>query len=369
MHLKKLNITDYKNISSSELEFGERINCFVGSNGAGKTNFLDAIYYLSLCKAINGTTDRQSIKHESPFFMVEGEYLSDDSHNIFNCSYMPSTAKVIKRNGKNYTKISEHIGSLPLVSITPSDNSLIDESGDARRKYLNTFISQISSSYLASLIKYNSIIVQRNIILKQEIEAEQLEIIEVYDMQLCVLAHEIYNKRCEIIAELSPIVSQYYSILSGNAEEVNLGYSSSLNKYTMEELLNNAFERDKLLGHTSVGVGRDDLKMTIGGYPIKRFGSQGQQKSFIIAMKLAQYDIMSKHKGFKPLLLLDDIFDRLDGSRVEALLALVSGDKFGQVFITDCDGERITRILCGNDDKYRVFNVKNGEAQWRKNIL
>lgn len=361
MVIKRINIHDYKNIGDTEMEFSERINCFVGDNGAGKTNSLDAIYYLSLCKSINGASDSQCIKHDSRFFMLEGEYISGESHNNFSASFTtsPSVAKTIKRNGKNYRKISEHIGAIPLVSITPNDNSLIDEAGEARRKYLNTFISQFNAHYLAALIKYNSIITQRNIVLKCEMTPDRIEMIEIYDMQLSELAVVIYDVRKEIIAELSPTVSSYYNILSGCAETVELTYSSALGKETMATLLKNSFERDCLSGHTTVGIQRDDLKMKIDDYPIKRFGSQGQQKSFIIAMKLAQYDVMARHCGLKPILLLDDIFDRLDNSRVEALLNMVSSERFGQIFITDCNSDRMNLLLSRQQSDYRIFRIKN----------
>lgn len=368
MFLKDISIIDYKNIRSSDLQFVERINCFVGANGAGKTNFLDSVYYLSLCKSLTGTTDRQNLRHEAKFFIVEGHYYTTETHDTYLCNYSPPT-KTIKRNGKNYTKISEHIGALPLVSVTPSDAMLVYESGEVRRKYLDTFISQISSDYLSSLIRYNSVITQRNILLKSEISQDKLELIEVYDMQLSVLAHTIYDARKKIVEQLSPIVTEYYNQLSGGKEVVELDYASMLERKPMEELLRQSFVRDCACGHTTAGVGRDDLRMKIDGYPLKRFGSQGQQKSFVIAMKLAQYDIMVKMKNSKPILLLDDIFDRLDSDRVRALLKVVSDDKFGQIFITDCDSDRIFRILENQSSEYRIFEIINGEAQWRRNIL
>lgn len=370
MYLEKINITDYKNIKSAELEFTRRINCFVGSNGAGKTNFLDAIYYLSLCKSLSSTTDRQSVRHGSTFFIAEGEYTSSDSHNIYTFSYSTSPlTKSIKRNGKSYPKISEHIGAIPLVSVTPNDSALIGDSGDYRRKYLNSFISQVSVSYLNALIKYNSVIGQRNMVLKDERMQDKAEILEIYDMQLSELGHIIYDKRNEIVAELSPIVSHYYSVLSGEAESVELVYRSALETKNMSELLSAALSRDLETGYTSVGITRDDLTMKIDGYAIKRFGSQGQQKSFLIALKLAQFDIIARLRGVKPILLLDDIFDRLDGERVRALLSLVGSERFGQIFISDCDMERVNRILSSREVDYRVFNVNNGDAEWKKNIL
>lgn len=368
MFLKNLSVIDYKNIRGSDLVFTERLNCFVGDNGAGKTNFLDAIYYLSLCKSITGATDGQSVRHNTNFFLIEGHYFTPESHNVFVCNFAPPT-KIIKRNGKNYTRISEHIGAIPLVSVTPSDNFLIHEAGEARRKYIDTFISQMNPAYLSSLIRYNSVIAQRNLLLKSDVNEDQRDLMDIYDMQLSKLAHAIYDERKKMIEELSPIVSDYYCKLSGDNEKISIDYSSQLNSKSMEELLTQTFVRDCACGHTTAGVSRDDLRLKINNYPIKRFGSQGQQKSLVIAMKLAQYDMMTKAKGEKPILLLDDIFDRLDSSRVAALLEIVSDEKFGQIFITDCDSERIFRILRNQTQEYRIFEITNGEAEWKRNIL
>lgn len=363
MYLKTINIIDFKNIKSSEVIFSNKINCFVGSNGAGKTNLLDAIYYLSLCKSITGVSDRQSVNHDAGFFMLEGEYCTSDSHHKYICSYSPSTGKIVKKDGKTYSKISEHIGAVPIVSITPSDSSLIEESGEARRKYLNTFISQFDKIYLSTLIKYNSIIIQRNQLLKEYISTDKMEVLEIFNIQLSELGTIIYNKRKEIIEKLSPIISSYYNTLSGGAEQVTLQYQSQLEQNSMDELLERALEKDCQSGFTSVGIGRDDIRMKIDDYPIKRFGSQGQQKSFLIAMKLAQYDIIIENRYSEPILLLDDIFDRLDAQRVTNLISIVSDKKFGQIFITDCDGNRVENILKNETKEYKIFNIKDGRSQ------
>lgn len=360
MHLSRVNIINFKNIKFADLTFCDKINCFVGNNGMGKTNFLDAIYYLSLCKSLTGISDKQIINHKEDFFVLEGDYYTPHSHNNFTCSYSKTVGKTVKRNEKKYTKISEHIGAIPLVAISPSDSSLIDESGESRRRYLNTFISQLNSSYLNALIRYNAIIAQRNQLLKDFTTPEKGEILDIFDLQLSDLAENIYAVRLDIINKLSPIVSHYYNLISNQAEEVTLQYSSQLDKTNMLDLLKQSLERDISSGYTSVGIGRDDIKMKINDYPIKRFGSQGQQKSFLIAMKLAQYDIISAATSSKPILLLDDIFDRLDSNRVSELISIVSDERFGQIFITDCDGGRIEEVLIKSTNEYKIFTINNG---------
>lgn len=365
MFLKELNIINFKNILSSTLKIETRINCFVGDNGTGKTNYLDAIYYLSLCKSLTGASDRQNINHNQEFFLLEGVY-SDSTLgvNSYSCAFSKTTSKSIKKNDKAYSKISEHIGAIPVVTVTPRDNSLIDESGESRRRYIDTFISQFDNHYLSSLIKYNGLIAQRNTILKDRgAKAQMMEMIEIYDMQIEPLANAINTKRRDTINELKPVVAKYYSLISGGAEEVDIEYASQLNKRSITELLSENLERDMILGYTSVGVSRDDLKLSINDHPLKRFGSQGQQKSFLIAMKLAQYDLLATKKGFKPILLLDDLFDRLDKTRVKHLIDITTDEKFGQIFITDCDRDRIEQILSDKNDQYKIYNIANGEIR------
>ncbi len=363
MYLKGLNILNFKAILSAELKFSQRVNCFVGNNGAGKTNILEAIHYLSLCKSFVGTTDRQSVNYNQEFFMLDGHYQANNgSENRYSCSYTKKGGKIIKKNDKSYSKISEHIGAIPVVTISPRDNMLIDESGEARRRYLDTFISQFNSEYLKALIKYNSIIAERNLALRDYHKADISELLEIYNHQAAPYADTIYIVRKEIISELSEVVSKYYNDISSGAESIELGYSSQLHELTAIELFEQSLERDIRLGYTNSGVSRDDLKLNINGHPIKRFGSQGQQKSLLIALKLAQYDILTAKRGFKPLLLLDDLFDRLDNSRVERLIHIVQESSFGQIFITDCDKERMEHVFSSVvGDNYSIFDIKNGE--------
>ncbi len=362
MHLKELNIINFKGIPSAELLLNDRINCFVGDNGAGKTNILEAIHYLSLCKSFVGTSDRQNITHNEEFFMVEGRYIdSIRGANGYTCSFSKRTGKTVKRNDKVYSKISEHIGAIPIVTITPRDNMLIDEPAEARRKYLDSFISQFSSDYLNSLIKYNAIISNRNQLLREGgVSASTTEMIELYNFQLQPYCERVHQLRAEVIAELAPLVSGYYKEISGGSEQVEINYHSQLNDEDIISLFEHSLERDINMGYTTSGLNRDDIKLSINSHPIKRFGSQGQQKSLLIALKLAQYDILSSKCGYPPLLLLDDLFDRLDGSRINRLLEVVGSGDFGQIFITDCDKERLQRVLCSLEGIHSIFSVEQG---------
>lgn len=361
MILNRLCAISFKNIEQAELEFADGINCFVGANGAGKTNVLDALYYLSMCKSFFGLTDGQSIRSGADFFMLDGRYTTDDgrSENVV-CSFGRASAKTLKRNGKEYDKLSEHIGLLPIVMVTPSDISLISESGDERRRYLNMLISQIDRDYLNALVRYNRILAERNKLLKQPSGGSFGQILEVIDIQLVQYAELIHRRRSEVAAELAEGTASYYARLSGGLETVAMSYRSELNDASYGELLLAARAKDTVCGFTTVGVHRDDLKMTLGNFALRKFGSQGQQKSFLTALKLAQYDIIEKRLARKPLLLLDDIFDKLDSSRVESLLEIVSGDHFGQIFITDCNRERLDNILSRAEVDYSRFEVKDG---------
>lgn len=361
MILNRLCAINFKNIEQAELEFSSGINCFVGSNGAGKTNVLDALYYLSMCKSFFGLTDGQSIRSGADFFMLEGRYSTDDSRseNIV-CSFGRSSTKTLKRNGKEYERLSEHIGLLPIVMVTPSDISLISESGDERRRYLNMLISQIDRDYLNALVRYNRMLAERNKLLKQPTTASFAQILEVLDMQMIQYAELIHRTRSEVSSQLSQLTTFYYSILSGGSENVAMSYRSELNDNSYAQLLEAARAKDMACGFTTVGIHRDDLKMTLGDFALRKFGSQGQQKSFLTALKLAQYDIIEQRLNRKPLLLLDDVFDKLDSGRVESLLSIVSGDHFGQIFITDCNRERLDNILSRAEISYSRFEVEAG---------
>lgn len=357
MQLKRLSLINFKNIAQEEIELGEGINCFVGDNGAGKTNIIDALHYLSMCKS-SLTTDTQSLKHGEEFFLIEGHFISSSgkSEHIV-CSYSRKGGKVIKHSGKEYEKLSEHVGVIPAVIVSPADSSLISDAAEERRRYLNGFISQLDRGYLHAVMRYNAILGERNKYLKIGSSEEMLLI---YDMQLSEQTAIIHQARSRYIAQLSPLVEEFYNTLSGERESVSLSYDSELNNSTLEELLQKNRQRDIINQHTTQGIHRDDMLLQIEGYPLRRFGSQGQQKSFLIALKLAQYSIIAAQSGKRPILLLDDLFDKLDTQRVTQLLKMVSEERFGQIIITDCNPTRLKRILDEASMPYTLFTVQGG---------
>lgn len=361
MHLNRLSLLNFKNIREAQLDFSPRINCFVGDNGTGKTNLLDAIHYLSMCKSAFGLSDSQCVRHGDEGFVVNGIYGTPNGRNeTIVCTYQRGNAKKLSRGGKEYEKLSDHIGLLPIVMIAPSDTALINESGEERRRYLNSLISQLDRDYLSALIRYNHILAERNKLLKNQGTANFNEILEVFDMQLAALGTALHKRRRELIEELAPLVAQAYLKLSEDREQVELTYRSELNETPMDELLRLTRTKDLVNQFTTGGVHRDDIRMSIGGYPLRKYGSQGQQKSFLVALKLAQYDIVAAHCGHRPILLLDDIFDKLDMQRVEQLIGIVSDERFGQIFITDCNKVRLEGILSGNRCDYTLFSVADG---------
>ncbi len=359
MHLKRLTLLNFKNIEQATLDFEPGINAFVGDNGAGKSNILDAIYYLSMCKSSLATRDSQNVRHDNDFFVVDGEYSSDEGRReAVVCSFTKQrgAAKVVKRNGKEYERLSDHVGLIPVVVVSPYDTSIIWEA-DERRKFLNSFISQIDSSYLNALIKYNTLITQRNRLLKS---GGDESVLLIYDQQIQPYADLIFSTRRDIIAKITPLVEEFYARLSGAREEVSLSYQSALLEGEYLDLMLAARRRDIALEYTTVGVHRDDLNLSIGGMQLKKYGSQGQQKSLLIALKLAQYMLVSEIRCERPILLLDDLFDKLDAGRVEQLMYIVSGEEFGQIFITDCNRTRLNQILGRMESQYQLFDVDYG---------
>lgn len=361
MYLKKLVLINFKNIAQAEITLSERINCFVGDNGAGKTNVLDAVYYLSMSKSALSMTDGQSVRHGEDFFVVEGTYAGDSgSNDTVNCSFLRRSGKVLKLNGKEYDRMADHVGRFPVVMVSPQDSVLITDAAEERRRYLNAFLSQLDRDYLASLMRYNAVLAERNRFLKSSSDEQMLQI---YDMQLADHAARIYERRRDIIDRMRPLVAEFYRQLSGDREQVEIEYRSELASASMGELLLASRERDIVNGFTTSGVHRDDMSLRIGGYPLRKYGSQGQQKSFLMSLKLAQYRILAEVCGERPLLLLDDLFDKLDTSRVENLLTLVAGDDFGQIFITDCSRSRLETILSRAGEKYALFTVEGGDIR------
>ncbi len=360
MYLEKLSLLNFKNIARQELEFCPGINCLVGDNGAGKTNVVDAVYYLSMCKSSLQMTDTQSMLHGADFFLLDGCYRTDEGKDErVVCSFSRKGGKVLKRNGKEYERLADHVGLLPAVIISPADSALISDSADERRRYLNACIAQLDRLYLAAVMRYNAVLAERNRLLKTRPDEMMLAI---YDRQLIEHGEKIHAARQTFTEQLQPVVTEYYRALSGDREQVELHYRSELNERSFEEVLQAARQKDMINEFTTSGIHRDDLVLRIGGLPLRKYGSQGQQKSFLIALKLAQYAVVAEACNEKPVLLLDDLFDKLDAGRVAHLIQLVGNECFGQIFITDCNSTRLKTILDKAGSEYALFTVANGEV-------
>ena len=360
MYLKKLSLTSFKNYPGADYTFSEKINCFVGNNGAGKTNLLDAIHYLSFCKSYFNPIDTQNIRHGDDFFVINGLYIrNDEAPEHVQCIQKRNSRKKFLFNKKEYDRLADHIGYFPLVMISPYDRDLINDGSEIRRKYIDSVISQFDKVYLDDLINYNRVLVQRNSLLKSFAEKQSFDAksLEAWDTQMINLGIRIYDKRKEFLSRFIPIFQHYFGFISCAEEPVNIIYQSQLSENDYPSLLTSAIDRDRTAQFSTVGTHKDDLDFLISGYPIKKFGSQGQQKSFVIAIKLAQFDYTRNIKGFKPVLLLDDIFDKLDDLRVEQLIKLVSENNFGQVFITDTSEERTRKIFDNMNIDHRIFII------------
>jgi DNA replication and repair protein RecF len=360
MILKTLSILNYKNFDAKTFQFDSKINCFVGPNGIGKTNILDAIYHLSFGKSYFNPVSSQNIKHNTDFFVVDGEYDKEERQEKIIVSLKKGQKKLIKRNGKNYERFSDHIGFLPLVIISPADRDLITEGSDTRRKFIDGVISQSDKTYLQELVKYNKVLSQRNALLKYFAlnNTFNTDTLDIYNTQLNTLGHSIFLKRDTFLKVFIPIFKSRYKTISNDNEIVNLVYKSDLYDDDLSNLLKNNLNKDKVLQYTSVGIHKDDLNFEIDQYPIKKFGSQGQQKSFLIALKLAQFDFMKTQSGVNPILLLDDIFDKLDEQRVSQIITLVDNENFGQIFISDTHPERTENAIKHVHQTYQIFNLE-----------
>ncbi len=357
MYLKKISLFNYKNFSEASFDFDSKINCFVGKNGIGKTNVLDAIYHLSCGKSYFNPLAVQNIKHGEEFFVIDGEFEKNDRAEQIVCSLKKNQKKILKRNGKQYEKFSDHIGFIPLVIISPADRDLIVEGSETRRKFIDNVISQLDSSYLKQLIQYQKTINQRNALLKYFAlnHVFEKDTLQIYNDQLNNLGDAIFEKRKQFLSDFIPIFNQYHQQITDSEETVQLVYESHLFNNTMLQLLEENISKDRALQYTSVGIHKDDLSFEIDSYPIKKFGSQGQQKSFLIALKLAQFDFVKKQSGEKPILLFDDIFDKLDETRVSKIVAMVNNDEFGQLFISDTHPERTENIVKTTHQSYKIF--------------
>ncbi len=362
MILQNISILHYRNIATANLELSPKMNCLVGHNGAGKTNFLDAVYYLSFCRSAFNPIDSQVMSHDADFFMLEGHYTNEQGEpEQIHCSMKRGTKKHIKRNQKEYKRLSSHIGLIPLVFVSPSDSLFIEGGSEERRKLMDVVIAQYDHSYIEALSSYNKALQQRNTLLKME-EQPDLTLMELWEQEMARHGTLIYNKRETFVQELTPVFQEIYRKISGESEEVSLRYVSHGQRGDLQEVIQRDRHKDLAIGYSLHGVHRDDLEMLIGGYPMKREGSQGQNKSFVLALKLAQFDFLRRtSSNTTPLLLLDDIFDKLDSKRVEAIIRLVSSDSFGQIFITDTNRDHLDRILRDNAMDYKIFAVENGE--------
>ena len=359
MYLKNLSLFNYKNFSEANFDFDNKINCFVGKNGIGKTNILDAIYHLSSGKSYFNPLAVQNIKHGEEFFVIDGTFEKEERLEQIVCSLKKGSKKILKRNSKPYEKFSDHIGFIPLVIISPADNDLIVEGSETRRKFIDNVISQLDKTYLQQLIQYHKVISQRNALLKyfalnQVFETDTLYI---YNEQLDALGQTIFDKRKQFLDEFLPIFNKHHQTISASEETVQIKYESHLFNNNLKTLLEQNITKDRILHYTSVGIHKDDLLFEIDHYPIKKFGSQGQQKSFLIALKLAQFEFVKKQFGDNPILLLDDIFDKLDEFRVQKIVSMVNNDDFGQIFISDTHPERTETIVKSTHQSYKIFNL------------
>jgi len=361
MLLEQISLINFKNYQQVDLNFSPKINCFVGNNGVGKTNLLDAFYYLSFCKSHFNSVDSQNINKKEGFFVIHGNYLRNNEKEDIYCGVKRGQKKQFKRNKKEYTRLSEHIGLIPLVMKSPSDVDFIYNGSDERRKFIDGIISQFDSDYLNNLIKYNRLLAQRNKLLKDIYSQKGIgsDDIGIYDDQLHIFGSKIFVKRKQFIDDILPIFREFYKTISLGNEKVELNYNSQLDSTPLKQLLANSVEKDRILQYTTKGIHKDDFVMTMEEQPLKKFGSQGQQKTFLIALKFAQYDYISKELRIKPLLLLDDIFDKLDRERVQQIIKLVTDNHFGQIFITDTNHDRIKELLTNTDIEHKIFLINN----------
>ncbi|MEE1884052.1 DNA replication/repair protein RecF [Pedobacter flavus] len=366
MWLKQLSLLNFKNYSDAEISFSDTVNAFVGLNGSGKTNLLDAIHYLCLCKSYFNPIDIQQIKIGEDIFLIQGNFEKNNQLEQISCGLKRNQKKQFKRNKKEYEKLADHIGQFPLVMISPYDINLVMDGSEDRRKFMDSVISQTNPNYLDTLITYNKHLSNRNAFLKKISESRHLDLdlLEIYNDQLVESGLKIFEVRKAFMLEFIPLFNQYYTYLSGEQELVDLKFQSQLFEADFSSQLVQSLSKDRALERTTVGIHKDELNFTIHGMSLKKFGSQGQQKSFLIALKLAQYKYFVEKKGFKPLLLLDDIFDKLDDLRIEKLMSMVSHHDFGQIFITDTSMDRIKAIFDKIKVDIKIFVVEKGEVSY-----
>ena len=369
MILRSLSILNYKNISEASLSFSPKMNCFIGHNGAGKTNVLDAVYYLSFCRSATNPVDAQVIRHDEPYCMIEGRYENEQGdEELVSCGMKRGVRKHFKRNKKEYKRLSEHIGLIPLVVVAPADTLLIEGGGEERRRLMDVVISQYDHSYIDALARYNNAHQQRNTLLKAASGDERSDgggydplLMQLWEEQMAEAGETLYRKRAAFVDELTPVFQRYYEQISGGHEQVGLQYVSHCQRGPLLEVIQRDRHKDVAVGYSLHGVHRDDLVFSLGGHPMRREGSQGQNKTYVVALKLAQFEFLKRTASqTTPLLLLDDIFDKLDADRVEQIVRLVSGDSFGQIFITDTNRDHLDRILAAAAFDHKIFHVADG---------
>ncbi|MBI4945449.1 MAG: DNA replication/repair protein RecF [Bacteroidetes bacterium] len=362
MVLHKLSLVNFKNYTHADVTFSHRFNCITGDNGEGKTNLLDAIHYLSFTKSYFNPIDSQNISHDALLFIIQGAFSVGDKQDEVFCAQKKGERKQFKLNKNEYARFSEHIGLFPVVMASPSDIELILEGSEIRRKFSDSIISQYDRQYLQDIITYTKVLMQRNAQLKQFSKKGNFdpESLRIWDIQLIELGNKIFKKRKEFSTEFEPIFQKYYELISGGKEKVEIAYQSQLGKGDFEALLNEAQEKDKVMEYSTVGVHKDDWEFRMGNFPVKKFASQGQQKSYLLAVKLAQFEFVKQHRKIIPILMLDDIHDKLDEQRVKHLIELVSGKDFGQVFITDTNKEKIQKLFKRTGTEIKYLEVKGG---------
>lgn len=367
MILQKISIINYKNIHTAKLDFSSKINCLIGNNGEGKTNLLDAVYYLSFCHSSFTNIDSQVMSHGQDFFVIEGDYATENGEieNIY-VGMKRGKAKHFRRNKKDYRKFSQHIGLIPLIFVSPSDSILVEGGGEERRKLMDVVIAQYDHLYIDALNRYNKALQQRNALLKMETEPDPT-LMEIMEQEMAEQGEIVFRKREEFVTQITPVFQEIYDHISLQHETVSLQYKSHCQRGPLLEVIQRDRIKDRAVGYSLHGIHRDDLEMLLEGYPMKREGSQGQTKTFVLALKLAQFDILRRTaSNTTPLLLLDDIFDKLDSRRVEQIIQLVSGENYGQIFITDTNREHLDKILRHSKKDYKLFDVKQGEIVERK---
>lgn len=367
MILKHISIINYKNIASADIDLSGKVNCFIGHNGEGKTNLLDAVYYLSFCRSAFTSVDSMVINHDQDFFVLEGEFLNkmadgEEQPISVYCGMKRGTKKHFKRDKKEYKRLSQHIGLIPIVFVSPSDTLLIDGGGEERRKLMDMVIAQYDRSYIETLANYNKALQQRNVLLKMEEEPDAM-LLDIWEQEMARNGEVLFEKRRAFVEELMPHFQNIYHKIAEGKEEVSLSYVSHCQRGPLLEVIRRDRMKDRAVGYSLHGSHRDDLEMLLGGYPMKREGSQGQHKTFVLALKLAQFEFLKRSgSATMPILLLDDIFDKLDAHRVEQIVRLVSGDSFGQIFITDTNRDHLDQILSAGATDFKLFRVEQGNV-------